>query len=184
MSLRILGKRKTFKMLPPVLKHNCFNLNAFAQKLQFGYSFIQNDIKESTFAFSQYSLNSASVCGELQYAILEKISLIRFRIVMRNECWRFIFSCRFGCFLYFNAFELSLFANNIFNTEYTETNLVPMPKGNLLFGCNITLDRQSNLNRLLTTLYFRYMKCFPKSIQPELNQQEQNDALQSLCPMI
>ena len=32
------------------------------------------------------------------------------------------------------AFELSLFANNIFNTEYTETNLVPMPKGNLLFG--------------------------------------------------
>ena len=33
-----------------------------------------------------------------------------------------------------NAFELSLFANNIFNTEYTETNLVPMPKGNLLFG--------------------------------------------------
>jgi iron complex outermembrane receptor protein len=32
-----------------------------------------------------------------------------------------------------NAFELSLFANNIFNTEYTETNLVPI-KGNLLFG--------------------------------------------------
>jgi iron complex outermembrane receptor protein len=31
-----------------------------------------------------------------------------------------------------NAFELSLFAN-IFNTEYTETNLVSMPKGNLLF---------------------------------------------------
>jgi iron complex outermembrane receptor protein len=25
-----------------------FNLNAFAQKLQFGYSFIQNDIEEST----------------------------------------------------------------------------------------------------------------------------------------
>jgi iron complex outermembrane receptor protein len=40
-----------------------------------------------------------------------------------------------------NAFLLSLFANNIFNTEYTETNLVPMPKGNLLF--DITLDRQS-----------------------------------------
>jgi iron complex outermembrane receptor protein len=35
----------------------CFNLNSFAQKSQFGYSFIQNDIEEST-AFSQYSLNS------------------------------------------------------------------------------------------------------------------------------
>ena len=33
-----------------------------------------------------------------------------------------------------HAFEFSLFVNNIFNTEYTETNLVPMPKGNLLFG--------------------------------------------------
>ncbi len=32
------------------------------------------------------------------------------------------------------AFEFSLFANNIFNTTYTETNLVPMPKGNLMFG--------------------------------------------------
>ena len=34
----------------------------------------------------------------------------------------------------FNAFEVSIIANNIFNTEYTETNLVPMPKGNMLFG--------------------------------------------------
>jgi iron complex outermembrane receptor protein len=49
------------------------------------------------------------------------------------ELLRFIFSCRFGCFYTLNAFELSLFANNIFNTEYTETNLVPT-KGNLLFG--------------------------------------------------
>jgi iron complex outermembrane receptor protein len=30
-----------------------FNLNAFAQKLQFGYSFIQNDIKKAP-SFSQY----------------------------------------------------------------------------------------------------------------------------------
>jgi hypothetical protein len=64
-----------------------------------------------------------------------------------------------------------------------------MPKGNLLFGCNITLDRQSQSklkvhdNRRL--FYFRYHEMFSKSIQPELNQQEQNDALQkSLCPMI
>ena len=33
-----------------------------------------------------------------------------------------------------SAFEISIVANNIFNTEYTETNLVPMPKGNVLFG--------------------------------------------------
>jgi iron complex outermembrane receptor protein len=30
--------------------------------------------------------------------------------------------------------ELSLIGNNIFNAEYTETNLVPMPKGNIMVG--------------------------------------------------
>lgn len=34
----------------------------------------------------------------------------------------------------FNKFEVSASANNIFNTEYTETNLVPMPKANVMFG--------------------------------------------------
>jgi iron complex outermembrane receptor protein len=45
-----------------------FNLNAFAQKLQFGYSF--NDIKHAFTVFFEFT--KASVCGELQYAILEK----------------------------------------------------------------------------------------------------------------
>jgi 8-amino-7-oxononanoate synthase len=55
-----------------------------------------------------------------------------------------------------------------------------MPKGNLLFECNITLDRQSQSklkvddNRKVF-FYFRYMKCFfKKSIPPELIQREQN----------
>ncbi len=36
--------------------------------------------------------------------------------------------------LQLEGLEISVIANNIFNTEYTETNLVPMPKGNMLFG--------------------------------------------------
>ena len=32
------------------------------------------------------------------------------------------------------AFELSMFANNIFNAEYIESGMIPMPKGNVLFG--------------------------------------------------
>ena len=31
-----------------------------------------------------------------------------------------------------NSFEFSIIGNNIFNEVYTETNLVPMPKGNVL----------------------------------------------------
>ncbi|MCB0471251.1 MAG: hypothetical protein KDC51_12370, partial [Flavobacteriaceae bacterium] len=32
------------------------------------------------------------------------------------------------------SLDLSLIANNIFNANYYETNLVPMPKGNVLLG--------------------------------------------------
>jgi vitamin B12 transporter len=32
------------------------------------------------------------------------------------------------------AFELSMFANNIFNAEYIESGMIPMPKGNMMFG--------------------------------------------------
>jgi hypothetical protein len=84
-----------------------------------------------------------------------------------------------------HAFELSLFANNIFNTEYTETNLVPMPKVICYLECNITLDRQSQSKPKFMIIedffYFRYMKCFQNQ-PPELNQQEQNDALQKTLP--
>ena len=34
----------------------------------------------------------------------------------------------------FNKLEISVSVNNIFNTEYTETNLVPMPKANMMLG--------------------------------------------------
>ncbi|MEZ7506979.1 TonB-dependent receptor plug domain-containing protein [Flavobacterium sp. Arc2] len=113
-----------------------FNLNSFAQKLQFGYSFIQNDIEESTFTFSQYSLNSLKnqFVGSYNMQFLKNFSnTISYRYAERiaGDSYSVV---DLGASYALNAFELSLFANNIFNTEYTETNLVPMPKGNLLFG--------------------------------------------------
>ena len=33
-----------------------------------------------------------------------------------------------------HKFIISLNANNIFNTDYIEVGLVPMPKGNVMFG--------------------------------------------------
>jgi hypothetical protein len=78
---------------------------------------------------------------ELQYAILEKFHYtISYRYAERiaGDSYSVV---DLGASYTLNAFELSLFANNI--NQYTETNLVPMPKGNLLFECNITLDRQS-----------------------------------------
>jgi hypothetical protein len=74
MSLRILGKRIqdiTTKGFETQLLYS-FNLNAFAQS-KFGYSFIQNDIKRTPcFLTVFFEFTKASVCRELQYAILEK----------------------------------------------------------------------------------------------------------------
>jgi vitamin B12 transporter len=113
-----------------------FNLNSFAQKLQFGYSFIQNDIGQSSFAFSQYSLNSLKhqFVGSYNMQFLKNFTnTISYRYAERTagDSYSVV---DLGASYALNAFEFSLFANNIFNTEYTETNLVPMPKGNLLFG--------------------------------------------------
>jgi iron complex outermembrane receptor protein len=113
-----------------------FNLNSFAQKLQLGYSFIENDIEQSSYTFSQYSLNSIKhqIVGSYNMQFLKNFSnTISYRYAERTagDSYSVV---DLGASYTLHAFELSLFANNIFNTEYTETNLVPMPKGNLLFG--------------------------------------------------
>ena len=113
-----------------------FNLNSFAQKLQFGYSFIQNDIAQSTYTFSQYSLNSMKhqFVGSYNMQFLKNFTnTVSYRYAERTNGDSYSL-VDFGAAYSLHAFEFSLFANNIFNTEYTETNLVPMPKGNLLFG--------------------------------------------------
>jgi vitamin B12 transporter len=113
-----------------------FSLNSFSQKLQLGYSFIQNDIGQSSFTFSQYSLNSLKhqLVGSYNMQFLKNFSnTISYRHSERTAGASYSV-VDLGASYTLHAFELSLFANNIFNTEYTETNLVPMPKGNLLFG--------------------------------------------------
>jgi hypothetical protein len=87
-----------------------------------------------------------------------------------------------------NAFELSLFANNIFNTEYTETNLVPMPKGNYL-ECNITLDRQSQSKLKVhdnrqTFLFSVYEMFFKINTAGTKSTGTKRCFAKTLCPMI
>jgi len=113
-----------------------FSLNSFDQKLQLGYSFLDDKIKQSSFSFSQYSVNSLkhqfvgsyymqffkNITNSILYRYSERTSGDSYSVVDMSAAYTL------------KAFEFSLFANNIFNTEYTETNFVPMPKGNLLFG--------------------------------------------------
>ena len=101
-----------------------------------GYSFIEDHVKQSSYNFSQYSVNSMKhqVVGSYYMQFLKNFTnsiLYRYSERTNGDSYSVV---DLGAAYTLKAFEFSLFANNIFNAEYTETNLVPMPKGNLLFG--------------------------------------------------
>jgi vitamin B12 transporter len=113
-----------------------FTIHSFNQKVQLGYSFLEDKIKQSSFTFSQYSVNSLKhqVVGSYYMQFFKNFTnsiLYRYSERISGDSYTVV---DLGAAYTFKAFEFSLFANNIFNAEYTETNFVPMPKGNLLFG--------------------------------------------------
>ncbi len=112
-----------------------FLLSGFNQNIKAGYTFLEDDLKEVN-NFSKYSINSLkhhattslqtqfikNLSQNIIYKYAERTSGESYSVVDASVNYRL------------KTVEFSILANNIFNTEYTETNLVPMPKGNLLFG--------------------------------------------------
>jgi len=113
-----------------------FKVSNFNQKVKIGYTFIEDEVKDLDIDFSRYSINSLkhhaiatfnsqflkNLTQSISYKYAERTSGESYAVVDASVT------------LSVNSFEVSAIANNIFNTEYTETNLVPMPKGNMLFG--------------------------------------------------
>ncbi|MGV6845214.1 MAG: TonB-dependent receptor [Lutibacter sp.] len=117
-----------------------FKINNLNQLFTFNYSYINDDIKDVNVAFTRYSLNSLKhqINIGLQSQFLKYLSqTINYRYVQRTDGTsyyivnaKFLFSAN-------RNWNFSLAANNIFNAEYSETNGVPMPKGNVLAGFEI-----------------------------------------------
>lgn len=113
-----------------------FEVNTLPQKLKLGYTFIEDDVKETSAAYSRYSINSLKhqVVGAYTMEWFKNFSnSIGYRYVERTSgisynLWDVSASYQL------KTLEFSIYANNIFNTEYVETSLVPMPKGNVMFG--------------------------------------------------
>ncbi|WP_452232737.1 TonB-dependent receptor [Lacinutrix sp. MEBiC02595] len=113
-----------------------FKLGAFKQNIRTGYTFLEDDLKAVSSTFSRYSINSLKhhATASLQTQFIKNLSqniIYKYAERSSGESYAVVdASVNYNL----KAFEISIIANNIFNTEYTETNLVPMPKGNLLFG--------------------------------------------------
>jgi len=113
-----------------------FKIGAFNQNIKTGYTYLEDDLKTLNVNFSRYSINS------LKHHLVASLSTQFFKNLSQNIIYKYAERTSGDSYsvvdasLNYNlkAFEISLIANNIFNTEYSETNLVPMPKGNLLVG--------------------------------------------------
>ncbi len=113
-----------------------FTINKLPQKIQLGYSYLDNDVKTSEANFSQYSINSMKhqFTSSLQFNIFKGFNTtFAYRYVERTAGMSYnVYDVNVSYRI--KAFELYMFANNIFNAEYIESGMIPMPKGNVLFG--------------------------------------------------
>ena len=112
-----------------------FYLNSSNEhQINIGFSNINDDLKETQFNFSRYILNSLKnhITATYMFEINEKISS---SLVLKNaerinkKNYTVI---DFKTSYKFNKFAISILLNNILDTEYSETNLVPMPGFNSL----------------------------------------------------
>lgn len=116
-----------------------FNIWDFEQKFNLGYSFIDDENKDE---YTRYALNS------IKHQITSGLDFKLSKVFSQNITYRFVERSRGETYNIVDAkiiaelpnrIGFSISANNIFNTTYTETNLVPMPKGNLMLGLNYML---------------------------------------------
>ena len=118
-----------------------FDLGKFSQNIKLSYNYLDDKIKDTDVEYTRYSLNS------LKHQLSTGISIKFLSFLDHSIDYRFVERTNGESYnildlkmrANFNKLELSATANNIFNTEYTETNLVPMPKGNVMFGATYTI---------------------------------------------
>ena len=111
-----------------------FKVMDFNQNINLGYTYLDEDLKSIEANYSRYSINSLKhhVTATYFSQFLKHISQsITYKFAERTtgESYTVV---DVKATLAVAPFEFSVIGNNIFNAEYTETNLVPMPKGNVL----------------------------------------------------
>ena len=116
-----------------------FTTNGFNQSLKFGYTYLKEDLGDLSIDFSRYSINS------LKHHFTTSYHSQFFKNISHNLVYKFAERTTGQSYVVVDAkltlnlksFEFSIIGNNIFNTDYTETNLVPMPKGNVLLDVKL-----------------------------------------------
>ena len=113
-----------------------FKSGLYPQNISLGYTYLDENLNDVKAAYSKYVINSLThhftatvrsqfmknVSQSIIYKFAERSSGTSYSVVDVQAT------------LAVSDLELSIIGNNIFNAEYIETGLVPMPKGNVLVG--------------------------------------------------
>ncbi len=113
-----------------------FKLTHFNQSISLGYTYLDDQVKSLNVNFSKYAINSLKhqITGRFSSQLIKNLSQnIVYKHAERTTGTSYnVWDASVALTL--KPFEITLMANNIFNADYSEANLIPMPKGNLLFG--------------------------------------------------
>ena len=120
-----------------------FYLGSFRrQSINIGYSSIDDELLETDFAFSRYALNSLKnqITATYMFEVNENISsTLAYKNAERSDEEKYTI-IDFRTSYKLDKFTLSIILNNILDTEYSETNLVPMPGFNSLVELNYSIN--------------------------------------------
>jgi iron complex outermembrane receptor protein len=112
-------------------------VKTLTHEFKFSYSYLENNLKNSGYSFSRYSVNN-----DLKHHFVSNYQLPIFKDLSTYFVYKYVERTSGDPYSVVDAsarwtlkqLEVSVYFNNIFNTEYWESNLVPMPKGNGLLG--------------------------------------------------
>ena len=113
-----------------------FKSGLFAQNISLGYTYLDENLNDIKATYSKYVVNSlthhftATVRSQFMKNLSQSI-IYKFAERSSGTSYSVV---DVQATLTISDLELSIIGNNIFNAEYNETGLVPMPKGNVLAG--------------------------------------------------
>lgn len=113
-----------------------FDVKNYKQTLNFGYTFLNDNILDQNKDLSRYSLNT------LKHQFITRFSSQLFKSIRQNIIYKHAERAvgtsynvwDASILIDFRKFSFTITANNIFNADYIESGFVPMPPSNVLFG--------------------------------------------------
>ena len=121
------------------LTYNFYVAAFLNHSIKIGYSNIKDELKQTDFNFSRYALNSLKNHLTTSYSFEIKKNLkssIVYKYAERNSGEDYSIM-DFKVSYTLKNYKLYVTGNNLFDTVYSETNLVEMPGRNVLVGSNV-----------------------------------------------